>query len=143
MKRNEKKDAAFNHLLSNILDMDGSVHTHELTKELGDEKGQWLIAMQRRFAGNGTSGFQPGQIVQWKSGMKNRIKPAYAEPVIVMEVLDPPVFDLCKDFSGSNFFAEPLTLVLGLHGSEGEFFLYHCDGRRFEPAPNAGDSNES
>ena len=87
-------------------------------------------------------GFHPGQIVQWKAGMKNRTRPANAEPVIVMEVLNPPVYDMSKDMCGSNLFREPLTLVLGMHDTDGEFLLFHYDGRRFELAADSEVPNE-
>ena len=136
MERNHEKDAAFNHLLSNMLD--GSVHAAELAEELATERGEQLVAMQQVFASTPAAGFRPGQIVQWKPGMKNRNKPAYAEPVIVMEVLNPPVFDTSKEIAGSNLFRDPLTLVLGLHDTDGDFLLFHYDGRRFEVAHEAG-----
>jgi hypothetical protein len=140
MERNHKKDAAFNQLLSNMLD--GSSNAVDLAKELADERGEQLVALQRRFASAPTAGFHPGQIVQWKVGMKNRTKPAYAEPVIVMDVLNPPVYDLSEGKEGSNLFREPLTLVLGTHDTDGDFLLFHYDGRRFELAAEMGAQNE-
>jgi hypothetical protein len=79
--------------------------------------------------------FQPGMLVRWKKGMKNRQRPAYGEPVIVVEVLLNPIFD--KKFaenSESALFREPLDLVLGFYPMENEeFILMHFDSRRFEP----------
>ena len=139
MERNHKKDAAFNQLLSNML-VDTS-NSPELERELADERGQQLIARQRSFSTAPEAGFHAGQIVHWKAGMKNRSKPAYGEPVIVLEVLNPPVFDKSEKTSGTNLFREPLTLVLGMHDSDGDFLLYHYDGRRFEiAAAEAGDA---
>ena len=140
MERNHKKDGAFNQLISNILN--GSVHAAELADEIALERGEQLISLQHAFANAPAAGFRSGQIVQWKSGMKNRTKPAYAELVIVMEVLNPPVFDTSKEMSGSNLFREPLTLVLGLHDTDGDFLLFHYDGRRFEVAQNSGADHE-
>ena len=136
MERNHKKDTAFNQLLSNMLE--GSVHAAELADEIAAERGEQLVALQHAFASMPAAGFRPGQIVQWKSGMKNRSKPAYAEPVIVMDVLNPPVFDNRKELAGSNLFREPLTLVLGMHDTDGDFLLFHYDGRRFEVAQESG-----
>jgi hypothetical protein len=140
MERNHKKDAAFNQLLSNMLD--GSSNAVDLAKELADERGEQLLALQRNFASAPVAGFHPGQIVQWKTGMRNRSKPAYAEPVIVMEVLNPPVYDANEGKEGSNLFREPLTLVLGLHDSDGDFLMFHYDGRRFELAAEVGVKHE-
>jgi hypothetical protein len=140
MERNHKKDAAFNQLLSNMLD--GSSNAVHLTKELADERGEQLVALQRRFAHAPAAGFHAGQIVQWKVGMKNRSIPAYSEPVIVMDVLNPPVYDTGEGKEGSNLFREPLTLVLGLHDTDGDFLLFHYDGRRFELAAEMGAEND-
>ena len=81
--------------------------------------------------------FRPGTFVRWKKGMKNRQRPAYGNPVIVMEVLSTPVFDKKPGVeSGSPMFHEPLDLILGLFAKDDEdFLLLHYDSRRFEPFP--------
>ena len=53
--------------------------------------------------------FKPGDIVDWKPGMRNKV--AYG-PFVVVEVLDAPVFD-SEDGSGSQYFREPLDITLG------------------------------
>lgn len=140
MERNHKKDAAFNNMLNNVLD--GTSHSSELAQELADERGEALVGLQRSLASNPTNGFHPGEIVQWKSGLKNRRLPDYGEPAIVMEVLNPAVYDASKDMVGSNLFREPLTLILGLNDADGDFLCYHYDGRRFEVANDTGAKNE-
>ena len=81
--------------------------------------------------------FQPGMFVRWKKGMKNKQRPAYDEPVIVVEVLLNPVFDRkFSEKSESPLFREPLDLILGLFARDSEdFLLIHFDSRRFEPFP--------
>lgn len=75
----------------------------------------------------------PGQLVQWKRGLRNRRHPAYGEPAIVMEVLDPPLRDT-KSESGNPFFREPITVALGVIPQEGgDLLIFHYDGRRFKP----------
>lgn len=76
--------------------------------------------------------FKPGQIVKWKTGLKNRRRPNYDEPVIVVEVLEEPVFDIDTDAS-SSYFREPLDLVLGFIDQAGDFVAYYFDKRRFQP----------
>ncbi|NOS71788.1 MAG: hypothetical protein HOP33_17900 [Verrucomicrobia bacterium] len=76
--------------------------------------------------------FVVGQLVRWKSGLKNRKRPAYGEPVIVVEVLPEPVHDPTEE-AGSAYFREHLTVVLGLLDIDGDFVLFHFDSRRFEP----------
>jgi len=79
-----------------------------------------------------TNTFTKGQFVQWKEGLKNKATPAYGEPVIVIEVLKEPVFDLDQKGSGNPYFNEPLTLVAGVIAANGDFLCHHFDGRRFE-----------
>jgi hypothetical protein len=57
-----------------------------------------------------------------------------------MEVLDPPVFDSTTDLHGSNLFREPLTLAMGIHNADGDFLVFHVDGRRFEVVDDSTDS---
>jgi hypothetical protein len=82
-----------------------------------------------------TNPFKKGQLVRWKAGLKNRILPAYNEPIIVREVLAQPLYDSCETArcTGSPFFGEPLTLVVGLIDPDGDFVELRYDGRRFEP----------
>ena len=70
--------------------------------------------------------------MKWKRDLKNRRRPAYDEPVIVIEVLRTPVFDE-RGESSSPYFREPLDVVLGLVDEDGDFICYHFDSRRFEP----------
>lgn len=140
MERNHKKDVAFNNMLNNVLD--GGAHSSELAQELANERAEALIAFQRSLASAPINGFHPGQIVQWKPGLKNRRLPDYGEPVIIMEVLNPAVYDTSKEIAGSNLYREPLTLVLGLNDADGDFVFYHFDGRRFEVIHEAGAANE-
>lgn len=131
-------DAAFKHLMSNMLD--GAADAMALADEAHNDHDELLLSMYQRFTAAPRTVFAPGQIVRWKSGMKNRKFPAYGEPVIIMEVLNPAVYPPDEDLAGSNLFREPLTLVLGLHDSDGDFMAYHFDGRRFELHPNQGSA---
>ena len=136
-------DAAFTHLLHNMLNP--AHHAAELASEqangaadeAANDQAEQLLSLQRRLATPPPHGFQPGQIVRWKSGLKNRLRPDIGERAIVMEVLDPPVFDLNMASHGSYLFREPLTLALGMHDADGDFVVYHFDGRRFEVVDDA------
>ena len=78
--------------------------------------------------------FVPGQLVSWKQGMKNRRYPSYGVPVVVIEVLDPPVHERSnKGGAGSSLFREPLSLVAGTIDNDGDLLCFHYDGRRMEP----------
>lgn len=93
-------------------------------------------ALQQRFTAlTGGSPLRPGDTVVWKEGLRNRLWPSYGKPAIVIEVLDPPVFDAEKN-SGSPYFREPLSITLGTFIEEGphrgDFMVWHVDGRRFQ-----------
>jgi hypothetical protein len=79
--------------------------------------------------------FRKGQLVRWKAGLKNRALPAYNEAAVVREVLAIPIFDTCETArcAGSPYFGEPLSLVLGIIDSDGDFVEFRHDCRRFEP----------
>lgn len=132
-------DPAFAHLLHNVLDPTHHAEelAHEQANEAANNQAEQLLAMQRRMAMPPPHGFQPGQIVRWKPGLKNRLLPEAGERAIVMEVLDPAVFDLSTDLHGSNLFREPLTLALGMHNANGDFLVFHVDGRRLEVVEDA------
>lgn len=75
--------------------------------------------------------FEPGDIVKWKEGQKNRRSPRYNDPVIVLDVLDKPIYGENKE-PGSTYFNEPLNLVIGILDDDGDFLYYYVDSRRFE-----------
>ena len=78
--------------------------------------------------------FKVGQIVKWNAGLKNRKIPAYDEPAIVRDIMDPPIYDNCElsGCAGSPNFREPLTIVIGLIDPDGDFIELRVDGRRFK-----------
>jgi hypothetical protein len=76
--------------------------------------------------------FAPGQLVRWKEGLKNKSRPGYGSPGVVMEVLATAIEDVSQT-AGSAYYREPLDLVLGLLDSDGGLVVYHYDSRRFEP----------
>lgn len=81
--------------------------------------------------------FQIGDVVRWKAGLKNKTFPAYDQPAVVFEVLDPPVPNPATE-GGSQYFGEELNLVIGHDlesAGEDRFGLFHVDGRRFEIHP--------
>lgn len=77
--------------------------------------------------------FRVGDLVMWKDGLKNKVRPALNEPAIVMAVLEEPLKDQNKQDSGTSYFNEPLDLALGLIDDDGDFIIFYYDQRRFEP----------
>ncbi|MBV5274741.1 MAG: hypothetical protein JZU52_14235 [Lamprocystis purpurea] len=80
--------------------------------------------------------FAPGDLVCWKPGMRNHRLPRYGQPVVVLEVLETPLFDAETD-AGSTYFRERRDLVLGMiwetGPGRGDFISFHFDRRRWQP----------
>ena len=112
----------------------GNLIEDEPLEDLGGDLGAALRSRYQSF--NTPHAFRPGDLVTWKAGMKNRLAPRYGHPVIVLSVLDQPVYDTEQE-SGCTYFREPLDLVLGLiwdrDPGRGEFVTFHYDSRRFQP----------
>jgi len=79
--------------------------------------------------------FQPGDLVQWKAGLKNKRLPQADQLGVVVEMLPAPITDEDKSASGS-YFMEPLDMKIGLVDSDGDFVIFHYDSRRFTKAFN-------
>ncbi|RLC15657.1 MAG: hypothetical protein DRI57_12540 [Deltaproteobacteria bacterium] len=75
--------------------------------------------------------FKAGELVEWKTDLKNKVRPRINEPAIVVKILDEPVFDEKQD-SGSPYFREPLDMIIGILEDNG-LMLFHVDKRRFKP----------
>ena len=72
--------------------------------------------------------FKPGDIVEWKPGMKHKRSNG---PFIVVEVLGEPIVDDVGD-SGLVYFREPLDLIIGTF-FDGDFVTFYYDSRRLQP----------
>ena len=84
-------------------------------------------AMEERHA------FKPGDLVEWKPGLRNKRWPCVGQPSVVVGIMAEPILDHTVE-AGSNYFREPLDLVIGYrHPSDGQFTEYHVDSRRFRP----------
>ena len=102
----------------------------EVTSESGRETAAKL---QELFSGFRKSyEFREGTLATWKPGMRNKKKPAYNEPVIVVERKQTPEYDMSRD-AGTAYFKEPLDLVAGFIDDDGDFVIFHFDSRRFQP----------
>ncbi len=102
----------------------------DLRNELREQKIDALRESYRRMQSAEPSKFRPGDLVRWQPRMKNVKWPQYGEAAVVVECLDPPVQEGERE-SGSPYFRNPLTLILGLQHKDG-FHCWHFDGRRFE-----------
>jgi hypothetical protein len=73
--------------------------------------------------------FNPGDLVTWKTQLKNRRFPAYGRPAVVIETV---VGRTVKAEETSRItIEEPIDLTLGIIDGNGDFMLYHYDRRRF------------
>ncbi len=80
---------------------------------------------------NRETSFKAGDIVQWKSGLKNKKIPVYNQPCIVVEVLSDVLFDLEAPIA-SPYYNETLSIKLGMIAENEEFFTFYYDKSRFE-----------
>lgn len=88
-----------------------------------------LIEMYKRL--NKKEKFKVGQVVKWKKGLHNRKRPFPDEPAIITKILNMPTFDPSEENSASQFFREPLNIVIAIWDN-GDFNELHVDGRRLE-----------
>ena len=73
--------------------------------------------------------FKPGDIVEWKPGMKHKRSDG---PFVVVEVLDEPIVDTAENGAGTPYFREPLDLIVGTF-INGDFVTFYYDSRRLQP----------
>lgn len=76
--------------------------------------------------------FEVGQLVMWKDGLKNRVRPDYGQPAIVVEVLEAPVVHPTAESLTSDL-QDKLDIVLGVMTEDNLFAFFHFDRARFEP----------
>jgi hypothetical protein len=76
--------------------------------------------------------FERGQLVKWKSGMQTRPFPVTTDAAVVLEVLDPPIFDGTSDAAFPSF-REPLDVIVGCLGPQAQFLVFHLPSYRLEP----------
>ena len=112
----------------------GDLLSDEPLEDLGGDLAAALRARYHLF--QTPHRFVPGDLVTWKPGLKNRRRPSYGRPAVVLAVLDSPLRDDEQD-SGTTYFNEPLDLVRGLFletgPARGDFLTWHFDSRRFQP----------
>jgi len=107
---------------------------HETTHEMvAIEPPSPEVLNERLRAILATDCFQPGDLVQWKSGLKNKRLPKADQLGVVVEMLPSPITDEDKGASGS-YFMEPLDMKVGLIDEDGDFVVFHYDSRRFTKA---------
>ncbi len=77
--------------------------------------------------------FVPGDIVQWKRGLKNKKNPPEDGFAIVVQVIPRDEAGYSEDEnSGSTYYREVLDLRLGVIDLDGDFVTYWFDSERFE-----------
>ena len=98
------------------------------------DKQQKLIEIGNRLISKSADDetIKAGDLVEWKEGLKNKRYPLEGEPAFVVEILDRPEYDQDVKTSGTAYFREPLTIILGVIDPEGDFMTYYYDKRRFK-----------
>ena len=100
----------------------------EMAKESRLNEPSGIAELLDRFTRmNEKKAFKPGDIVDWKPGLKNRKS---VGPFVVVEVL-PTAIMSTDESSGSAYFREPLDIILGFVYN-GALVTFHFDSRRFQ-----------
>lgn len=74
--------------------------------------------------------FTPGDLIQFKSGMKNRAFPDYGKPAIFVEYVANPKRG--SDEPGGQYYAEVLDSKIGVVLDD-TLHLFMCSSKRMEP----------
>jgi len=69
--------------------------------------------------------FEPGDVVRWKRGLKNKKYPKEGQLCIVIEEMEGDIIQGNRD-SGSPYYREPLL------DDDSDLVIFHYDKRRFE-----------
>lgn len=112
MNENAMQDTALKNLLTHNLesdDMKKFIDSLNVSKD-DDSAIQELKKSYEAYISN--ESLSAGDIVSWKTGMRNRTLPNYKQPAIVIERLQYPIFDESQN-AGSQYFHEPLDLRVG------------------------------
>jgi hypothetical protein len=75
-----------------------------------------------------------GELVRWKSGLRDRIVPLDSDAAVVLSLHEEPLRDPMAAV-GSALWRQPLSVALGCMGEDGHFVICQYDARRFEPLP--------
>lgn len=131
MNENEMQDTALRNLLTQKLESDDmKMFIDSLNASKDDDSAiQELKKSYEAYISN--ESLSTGDIVSWKTGMRNRTLPNYRQPAIVIERLQYPIFDESQN-AGSQYFHEPLDLRVGFLDDNNQFVTYFYDSRRFE-----------
>ena len=71
-----------------------------------------------------------GDLIKWKSQLKNKKLPEYNEPAIILEILDEPIYDTKAEI-GSTYFNEKFDIKVGVF-RDNSFLTFYFDSNRFE-----------
>jgi hypothetical protein len=76
---------------------------------------------------------KPGDLAEYKPGMRATKSPEYGEHCVVAEVLEASreIFEQMP--SGSSYYRSPVTLKFGVKDEDGDLVFYHGDLKRFRP----------
>ncbi len=113
------------------LQMLEEIDNNQIAKEYLKDDIDDLIQRNKSFLKK--CALQKNQVVKWKHGLKNRRFPLENQPAIIVDILNPILISEEKE-TGSPYFREPLDILLGfIDEKRGDFLVFHCDSRRFEP----------
>ena len=103
----------------------------ENKKESIDNPQKILILKELRDSYEKKYDFNVGDIIKWKNKLKNRKLPEYDEPIIILEILDEPIFNV-KEQIGSTYFNEKIDIKVGVI-KDNSLLTFCFESARFEP----------
>jgi len=90
--------------------------------------GEAISKLQKAFIRMQRGKFMRGQCVQWKNKLQNK---SVNGPFIVVSILDMPIFERGEEYIGTNYWREPLDIIVGAFVNEIYCEIY-LDSRRLE-----------
>lgn len=80
--------------------------------------------------------FVPGDLVMWKPGLSNKLRPEENGVGVVVDVVSEPHFNYTEQITHEDsLFYEPLDLIVGTLSRDGDLITFSYDSRRFMHAP--------
>jgi hypothetical protein len=99
-------------------------------KEIIDNPQKIEILKELRNSYEKKYDFKVGDIIRWKNKLKNRKLPEYEEPIIILEILDEPIYNT-KEQVGSTYFNEKIDIKIGVI-KDNSLLTFYLESARFE-----------
>lgn len=100
------------------------MHDEDLNFQDPDDLLGRMAAYQQK------SQFNVGDLVTWKSGLRNRYQPSFGQPAVVMAVFPARLCEHLVHNVIQSFV--PVDMEIGIVDTDDEFMVYAVDSQRFQ-----------